>query len=174
MTQFRILNSHPRGDTIDAGTVFPDRNSELRIEHWFNPRPDFHPTVRTEAAPRLRASGSDGGRSYTAEFRVFRENGDKSMRRDQRTLGHDLNPGCSFIEFFLHNPHLVNEIGSTFRSTRLRVIWSGRGATPQDLGRNMSALKVLRCAARQSNNPCREFMSRSSNWSDSAILSFIA
>src|SRR5215831_16614374 len=55
MTQFRILNSHPRGDTIDAGTVFPDRNSELRIEHWFNPRPDFHPTVRTEAAPRLRA-----------------------------------------------------------------------------------------------------------------------
>jgi hypothetical protein len=28
------------GDTIGAGTVCPNRNSELRIEHWSDPRPE--------------------------------------------------------------------------------------------------------------------------------------
>jgi hypothetical protein len=35
MTQFRILNSYPRGTAGGAiGAAFSDRNSELSIRYW--------------------------------------------------------------------------------------------------------------------------------------------
>ena len=102
----------------------------------------FHPTVRTEAAPRLRAVLMDA--EAIRQSSVFSARMATSRCGEiKTTLGHDLNPSRSFIEFLLHNSHLMNEVGPTLCSTRLCVVWSGSGTAPQDLDRNMSALKVL-------------------------------
>jgi hypothetical protein len=62
------------------------------------------------------------GGNNSAEFAVFRDNRDNIFGGKQGTFADQLEPNRCFVEFLEYNFQLVDEIRSTFRTSRLTVI----------------------------------------------------